>query len=101
MDDEGSLYVSDADGATVRRYGRRSGRKEVRVADVHGEGAALDKLTRLRQIFVDADHSVYVPDRDDHRVVKWKKGATEAEVLLGGTRGGSTNRQFNEPGSIS
>lgn len=73
MDDEGSLHVSEFDKHEVRRYGRGDGRQGRVVAGGNGPGAALNQLEHPRQIFVDADQSVYVSDRDNHRVVKWVK----------------------------
>ncbi|CAF3433823.1 unnamed protein product, partial [Rotaria socialis] len=35
-------------------------------------------------LFVDRDHSVYVSDNENHRVMKWNKGATEGIVVAGG-----------------
>ena len=40
----------------------RDGREGVLVAGGHGKGAAFNQLNYPRQIFVDADHSVYVSD---------------------------------------
>ena len=47
----------------------------------NGQGVALNQFDRPRQIFVDADRSVYVSDWWNHRVMKWMRGAREGEVV--------------------
>ena len=44
--------------------------------------------------------SVYVADQENHRVMLWKKGAKEGEVIVGGNGRGVQNNQLNRPGSI-
>ena len=100
MDNEGSLYVSDWDKHEVRRYGRGDGREGVIVAGGHGKGAALNQLSTPPQIFVDAEQSVYVSDRDNHRVMKWVKGAREGVVVAGGQGEGNSLAQLRWPGGI-
>ena len=100
MDDEGSLYVSNFERNEVRRYGRRDGKKGVLVAGGHGQGAALNQLDSPRQIFVDADRSVFVADCGNHRVVKWTKGAKEGLVVAGGQGRGDGFGQLHRPSGI-
>ena len=100
MDGEGSLYVSDFEKHQVRRYGRGDGRERVVVAGGNGKGAALNQLDRPRQIFVDADHSVYVADTYNHRVIKWTRAAREGEVVAGGQGDGNSLAQLSSPSGI-
>ena len=100
MDGEGSLYVTELEKHDVRRYGRGDEREGVLVAGGNGEGAALNQLNTPRQIFVDADQSVYVSDLDNHRVMKWVKGAREGVVVAGGQGEGNSLAQLSEPRGI-
>ena len=100
MDDEGSLYVSDCERNEVRRYGREDRRQGVVVAGGHGRGAALNQLDDPQQIFVDTEHSVYVADAGNHRVMKWRRDTSEGIVVAGDQGRGNSLRQLNSPSGI-
>ena len=100
MDEQGSLYISDFEKHEVRRYGREDRKDGVLVAGGNGQGAALDQLNVPRQIFVDADCSVFVSDSWNHRVMKWMKGASEGMVVAGGQRAGNSRTQLSSPSGI-
>lgn len=51
------------------------------MAGGNGQGTALNQLNVPRHIFIDDEHSVYVSDRDNHRVIKWSKTARECVVI--------------------
>ncbi|CAF5181108.1 unnamed protein product, partial [Rotaria magnacalcarata] len=44
----------------------------------------LDQLFSPYYVFVDPDHSVYVSDWGNYRVMKWMEGAKEGIVVAGG-----------------
>ncbi len=69
LDDNGFLYVSDQDKHEVRRWrmGETSGTV---VAGGNGVGPRLDQLFYPSNIFVDRNHSIYVSDRENNRVIK-------------------------------
>ena len=94
LDDKGSLYVSDHEEHQVRRYKHKDRREGVIVAGGCGKGAALNQLDGPRQIFVDADRSVYVSDSGNHRVMKWTRGAREGVVVAGGHGQGDSLAQL-------
>lgn len=100
IDDEGALYVSDHDKYEVRRYGRRDGRNGMIVAGGNGSGDALNQFNGARNIFVDDDHSIYLSDRDNHRVMKWMRGAREGVVVAGGRGEGNGLGQLSWPSGI-
>ena len=100
IDDEGSLYVSDYERNEVRRYGHGDGRQGVIVAGGHGRGAAPNQLNCPRYIFVDAEHSVYVSEMENHCVTKWMKGAREGVVVAGGQGRGNSLKKLNSPSGI-
>ncbi|CAF2234351.1 unnamed protein product [Rotaria magnacalcarata] len=63
-------------------------------------GDGLNQLSYSTYLFVDRDHSVYVSDYSNNRVMKWNKGANEGIVVAGGQGGGSALPQFNLPHAI-
>ena len=100
MDDEGALYVSDFERNEVRRYEREERCGGGIVAGGNGKGAALNQLIGRRQIFVDADHAVYVSESGNHRVAKWTRGAREGVVVAGGQGQGNSLAQLSCPSGI-
>ncbi|CAF2118143.1 unnamed protein product, partial [Rotaria magnacalcarata] len=68
MDEQRYLYVSDYVKHEVRRYqlGEKNG---TLVAGGNGEGDRLNQLNCPTYLFVDRDHSVYVSDNYNHRVM--------------------------------
>ncbi len=69
MDNDGYVYVSDYTEYEVRRW--KIGDTNGIVVD-GGNGLVycrLDQLNYPYYIFVDQDHSVYVSDKGNHRVV--------------------------------
>ena len=62
---------------------------ETVVAGRNGEGDCFDQLSHPYFICVDQDHSVYVSDMHNDRVMKWMKGAREGIVVAGGQGDGN------------
>ena len=69
MYDDGYLHVSDLEKHEIRRWkiGENNG---TLVAGGTGGGNRNDQLNTPTKIFIDKDHSVYVSDKDNHRVMK-------------------------------
>jgi hypothetical protein len=63
------------------------------VSGGNGQGNHCNQLNDPRYIFVDEDHSVYVSDCGNHRVVKWMKGAKEGIIVAGGQGQGDSLRR--------
>ena len=100
MVDGGSLYVSDYEKHEVRRYDEEE-REGVIVAGGHGQGGALNQLNYPRHLFVDRDLSVYISDRDNHRVIKWLKDEERRlSLLLAAIGQGNALNQLNSPAGI-
>ncbi|CAF1588037.1 unnamed protein product, partial [Rotaria magnacalcarata] len=76
MDEQKYLSLSDYIKHEVRRYqlGEKDGTP---VAVCYDEGDELDLLNTSGYLFVDRDHSVYVSDYENNRVMKWVEDATE------------------------
>ncbi len=56
-----------------------------------------DQLNSPYHIFIDKDHSVYVSDCYNHRLMKWIKNAKEGILIVGGNE----PNQFNSPVDLS
>ncbi|CAF1350033.1 unnamed protein product [Rotaria sp. Silwood1] len=97
MDDNGYLYIVDVEKHEVRRY-KIGDTKETVVAGGNGKGNRLDQLSDPHYVFVDRDHSVYVSDWENHRVMKWKEGAKQGIVVAGGQ--GNSLTQLNYPQGV-
>ena len=100
MDENGSLYIVDNGKHEVRRYRRGGESQGTVVAGGNGKGNRLDQLSYPQYVFVDRDHSVYVSDWGNNRVMKWMEGAKEGIVVAGGQEGGNSLRQLSSPQGV-
>jgi sugar lactone lactonase YvrE len=95
MDESGALYVTDIGKHEVRRYRRES--QGTVVAGGDGDESRVDQLSEPHYVFVDRDHSVYVSDWINHRVMKWVKDAKQGIVVAGGQGQGNGLTQLSYP----
>ncbi|CAF0857822.1 unnamed protein product [Adineta steineri] len=101
MDKNGFLYVSDWAKNEVRRWKMGEYNNEgIVVAGGNGKGNRLNQLNYPTFIFVDEDQSIYVSDRDNDRVMKWKKDAKEGRIVAGGNGQGENLNQLYYPGGV-
>ncbi|CAF2091295.1 unnamed protein product, partial [Rotaria magnacalcarata] len=116
MDEQRYLYISDDEKHEVRRY-QSVEKIGTLVAGGNGQGGGLNQLNVPTYLFVDRQQNVYVSDRNNHRVMKWNKGAKEDEgnnrvmrwtqgakqgtVIVGGNGKGAGANQFNIPYGLS
>jgi sugar lactone lactonase YvrE len=80
LDNEGSLYVSNLDEDLILKYRVNSSGGEI-VAGGNGRGAALNQFNRPHFPFVDHNFNIFVPDTDNHRVMKWPIGSKEGIIV--------------------
>ncbi|CAF1224586.1 unnamed protein product [Adineta steineri] len=98
MDKNGFLYVSDCSNNEVRRWRMGEYNNEgIVVAGGNEEGNLLNQFNCPGFIFVDEDQSVYVSDQENHRVMKWRKGAKEGIIVAGGNGEGKNLNQLSNP----
>ncbi|CAF1575360.1 unnamed protein product [Adineta ricciae] len=100
MDKFGFVYVSDYEKHEVRRWKIGETGKETLVAGGNGKGDQLDQFNGPSFLFVDDEQSLYVSDRGNHRVMKWRKDAQEGIVVVGGNGNGKNLNQLNDPQGI-
>ncbi|CAM4872763.1 unnamed protein product [Rotaria socialis] len=68
----------------------------VTVAGGNGSGSGFNQLIQPLGLYVDDAQTVYVADRNNHRIVGWKWNATSGEVVAGGNgEGNGTHQLFN------
>jgi len=100
MNENGDLFVSDQKNHAVKRWrkGEIGGKGEgIIVAGGNGWGNKLNQLQRPTYIFIDGEETVYVSDFENHRVMKWLKGASEGIIVAGGHGRGNSLTQLNGP----
>ncbi|CAF0912525.1 unnamed protein product [Adineta steineri] len=101
MDKHGFLYVSDYKKNEVRRWKMGEYNNEgIVVAGGNGKGNQLNQLNSATFIFVDEDQSVYVSDRQNHHVLKWRKDAKEGRIVAGGNGQGANLNQLSYPQGV-
>jgi sugar lactone lactonase YvrE len=100
MDENGSLYLTDVAKQEVRRYRRGESEGTVVAGDNGSEIIDADQLSNLRYLFVDRDHSVYVSESGNHRVMKWVEDAKQGIVVAGGQGEGNGLAQLSIPSGV-
>ncbi|CAF0780207.1 unnamed protein product [Adineta steineri] len=101
MDKNGFLYVSDYTKNEVRRWEMGEYNNEgIVVAGGNGQGDQLNQFNYPTFIFVDEDQSVYVTDRQNHHVLKWRKDAKEGRIVAGGNGQGANLNQLYHPEEV-
>ncbi|CAM4939061.1 unnamed protein product [Rotaria socialis] len=94
MDDHGFLYVTDFVRHEVRRFRSDADSQGTVVAGGHGIGNRNDQLNWPAHLFIDRDHSLYISDDYNHRVMKWLEGAKEGSIVAGGHGMGNEMNQL-------
>ena len=103
MNDNGDLFVSDYENHAVKRWRKDEIEKEEEetiVAGGNGQGDKLNQLNGPGFSFIDQEETVYVSDRNNHRVMKWLKGAKEGIVVAGGQGQGNRLNQLDYPSGL-
>ncbi|CAF0720066.1 unnamed protein product [Adineta steineri] len=101
IDKHGFLYVSNIVKSEVRRWKMGEYNKEgIIVAGGNGQGNQLNQFNHPGFIFVDDDQSVYISDRNNDRVMKWRKDAKEGTVVAGGNGHGENLNQLSNPAGV-
>ncbi|CAF0971066.1 unnamed protein product [Adineta steineri] len=70
----------------------------ITIAGGNGLGNQLNQLSRPEGIYIDDDHqTIYIADGGNGRIVEWKYGAKNGQVVAGGHREGNRSDQLNGP----
>lgn len=85
MDNEGSLYVAEYENHRISRWNFKENSTFEIVAGGFGKGSRLNQLDQPSGVFVDENHSIFIADYSNDRIVRWDKGKSEG-ILLGKIR---------------
>ncbi|CAF1472031.1 unnamed protein product, partial [Adineta steineri] len=73
----------------------------ITVAGGHEAGSELNQLNEPWGIHVDNDdHSIYIADRNNHRIVRWEFGAKNGTLVAGGNGPGNEMDQLTQPTDV-
>jgi sugar lactone lactonase YvrE len=72
----------------------------ITVAGGHGEGDGLQQVWSPCGLVVDDDGTVFIADREGHRIVVWKKGDNQGHVVAGGQSAGNGLHQLFNPTDV-
>lgn len=100
IDKHGSVYVSDYKKHEVRRYDKGGDRRGIVVAGGHDCGSNLNQFNWPSYLFIDAQLNLYVSDWNNHRVMKWLRGASEGILVAGGNGHGNDQTQLSNPKGV-
>ncbi|CAF3085003.1 unnamed protein product [Rotaria sp. Silwood2] len=70
------------------------------VAGGHGYGIATNQLKNPYGLFVDDNQTIAIADYDNHRIVQWKIGDINGQVVAGGNGEGNRLNQLNRPTDV-
>ncbi|CAF3675057.1 unnamed protein product [Rotaria sordida] len=71
------------------------------VAGGSGEGNTMNQLKKPWGLCVDDDHTVYIADCSNHRIMEWKHGAMVGTVITDGNEQGNRPKQLNGPRDVT
>ncbi|CAF4917710.1 unnamed protein product [Rotaria sp. Silwood1] len=91
-----SLIICDSRN---RRVWVKDATEGIVVAGGRGPGDALTQLSRPQAVFVDNLDTIYVTDEANHRVIRWCKGATHGDVIVGQDQ--KEKNELNAPNDFS
>jgi len=99
-----SYYVVDTYNHRVMEWDHCAKEGKVK-AGGHGPGSKLTHLKFPVDIAIDSHHhdSLVIVDRENHRVVEWAQGATEATIIVGNDKGkkGSSLHDTSFPNGLT
>ncbi|CAF3089812.1 unnamed protein product [Rotaria socialis] len=72
----------------------------VTIAGGNGKGADTNQLNRPYGFCIDEDQTVAIADCDSHRIVQWKKGEANGQIVAGGNRAGNRLDQLHCPTDV-
>ncbi|CAF1643113.1 unnamed protein product, partial [Adineta ricciae] len=87
LDSYRSVYVADAHNHRIMKFNEGITKGIVVAGRTNDSGSAEDQLNYPRSVIVDDSGSIYVADTNNHRIMRWLKGATSGTLVVGG-RGG-------------
>ncbi|CAF1423880.1 unnamed protein product [Adineta steineri] len=74
--------------------------KGITVAGGSGQGNKNNQLSKPYTLYIDEDETIYIVDFNNHRIVEWKRGASNGQIVAGGNGAGYQDNQLNHPTSV-
>ena len=72
----------------------------ITIAGGNKDGNEFHQLYGPSGIYVDEQENIYVADEDNHRIVRWEKGAKSGQIVAGGYGKGNGNDQLSNPTKV-
>ncbi|CAF4012957.1 unnamed protein product [Adineta steineri] len=73
----------------------------ITIAGGNGDGNQLNQLSLPQGVYVDDDHqTIYIADWMNHRIVEWKYGAKNGQIVAGGNGYGNESDQLYSPTDV-
>jgi sugar lactone lactonase YvrE len=72
----------------------------VTIAGGNGPGNQLNQLSGPWSMSIDDDQTIYIADYANHRIVEWKKNATNGRIVAGENSPGNRNDQLTGPTKV-
>lgn len=97
VDDHRDLYVCDYANSRVTKWINGTRNNTVVVAGSEERGTKDTQLQWPMGIKIDRDQNLYIADTKNNRILRWRKGQTSGDVLIGGIG----SNQLNSPKAIA
>ena len=102
--DNDNIYISEHNNhrvskLTLQENGSYS-HSVVAGASNSNAGNSLGQLNRPRGIYLTLI-KIYVSDQNNHRIVKWRDGASQGILVAGGNNSGNALNQLNSPMGVA
>jgi DNA-binding beta-propeller fold protein YncE len=97
------IYVADTLNHRVQRFSDHGNTTGTTVAGGNGAGNRLNQTNAPTGVYVSSkDGSIYVSERDNHRVTKWAPNATVGILVAGNLNGiaGNNATSLNQPFAV-
>ena len=104
MDSNEDVYVVDQNNHAVYKFDSSDSDKASVAAAGNGRAGGDNQLNMVAfpiGLDVAPDGTIYIADRERHRVMKWIPGATSGVVVMGGNGAGSLDNQLYYPNDVA
>ncbi|CAF2135003.1 unnamed protein product, partial [Rotaria magnacalcarata] len=105
------MFICDRGNLRVQRWFQNDNQGQTIIANIslsgneivaggNEAGSALNQIWNPGSIYLDRNHSVFVADIINDRVVMWPAGAREGPIVAGGNGQGNGTHQLQEPHAV-